>query len=364
MFKDYYKILGIAPSATQEEIKKAYRTQSMRWHPDKNPGVDTTAMMQDINEAYNILKDTATRARYDVEYAKYNSTKFEQKNTAKEEADYDIKDETLKEDIKEARKAAEDYVHEFYASLKKDAKKAAQGAWDEAKGFVIVGLIMTFIALAVMTCSGANPPQGRCQTPSVSKVLPAAQTSDTRHWQKQTFHNAFTLAIPVTVERQTKNSAYGRHLTSRGYQFRDDVVIFNQKGLCDMNQRAMDQYCRIMFTYYQGVPGDCLRKNETEPLDAEYDQLLREMVTGEIGANGRLMGTIKYEWVRVNNANAILVSYRRTGNNFNTTKPVSCKILLAQDNSRMVKIILSYRENEANLWANDFEQVLRSFEWK
>lgn len=134
MFKDYYKILGIAPDATQEEIKKAYRVKSMRWHPDKNPGMDTTAQMQDINEAYNILKDPVTRARYDAEYARFNSTRFEwQKSAPKEEVNYDIKDETLKEDIKEARKAAEDYVREFYASLKNDTKKAARGAWDEMR---------------------------------------------------------------------------------------------------------------------------------------------------------------------------------------------------------------------------------------
>ena len=146
MFKDYYNILGIATNAPKEEIKKAYRTQSMRWHPDRNSGVDTTEQMQDINEAYNILKDSATRSRYDAEYAKFKSTRFEQEQTSNKEAsqetsketEYDIKDETLKEDIKEARKAAEDYVQEFYASLKKDAKKAAEGAWEEAKHFISV----------------------------------------------------------------------------------------------------------------------------------------------------------------------------------------------------------------------------------
>lgn len=104
------------------------------WKSDKNPGMDTTAQMQDINEAYNILKDPVTRARYDAEYARFNSTRFEwQKSAPKEEVNYDIKDETLKEDIKEARKAAEDYVREFYASLKNDTKKAARGAWDEMR---------------------------------------------------------------------------------------------------------------------------------------------------------------------------------------------------------------------------------------
>ncbi|MBQ1667208.1 MAG: J domain-containing protein [Prevotella sp.] len=384
MFKDYYKILGITPAATQEEIKKAYRSQSLQWHPDKNPGMDTTAKMQDINEAYNILKDAATRERYDAEYARFSSTRFEQQKSApKAEANYDINDDTLKEDIKEARKAAEDYVREFYASLKKDTKKAARGAWDEMKGYLIFSVIMSFIVMAVITCSGRQSPAVRLaelnsmdysalltegsdkpSDPPVPRKLPAMQVNDANHWESHTFFNAFSIKVPVTVELQTKDSPYVRQITSRGYQSKDDVVVFNQKGLCNLDQKAQKQYCRIMFSYYQGVPGDFLRRTETEVLDAEYDQLLREMVIGEIGPNGRLMGTINYQWVRINNANAILVSYKRTGNNFDTTIPVNCKMLIIQDNNRFVKMMLSYREKEANLWADDFEQVLRSFEWK
>lgn len=42
---------------------------SMKWHPDKNPDADVTSMMQDINEAYAILKNKEKRHRYDQEYA-------------------------------------------------------------------------------------------------------------------------------------------------------------------------------------------------------------------------------------------------------------------------------------------------------
>ena len=384
MLKDYYKILGITPAATQEEIKKAYRSQSMRWHPDRNPGVDTTAKMQDINEAYNILKDSTTRARYDAEYARFNSTRFEQPRAGKkEEPEYDIKDETLKEDIKEARKAAEDYVREFYASLKNDTKKAVRGAWDEVKGFVIVSIIMSIIVTVVVICTVGRTPTEKLaelntidytamlndQTshpamPPVTRVFPPAETGNAQHWKRQTFFGAFSVAVPVTVERQTKDSPYVRQITSRGYQFQDDVVVFHQKGLGNLNQKAQKQYCRIMFSYYEGDSGDFIRRDETEYIDSDYSQLLCEIVEAEIAPNARLIGSINYQWVRVNNANAIMVTYRRTGNNFDNSIPVSCRMLLLQDNNRFVKMILSYREKEANLWAEDFEQVIRSFEWK
>lgn len=384
MFKDYYKILGITPAATQEEIKKAYRSQSLQWHPDKNPGMDTTAKMQDINEAYNILKDAATRERYDAEYARFSSTRFEQQKSApKAEANYDIKDDTLKEDIKEARKAAEDYVREFYASLKKDSKKAVRGAWDEMKGYLIFSVIMSFIVMAVMTCSGCQSPIERFaelnsmdystlltedldkpSDPPVPRKLPAMQVNDANHWKSHTFFNAFSVKVPVTVELQTKDSPYMKQSIQRGYQTWDNVVIFQQKGLGEMTPKAMDQYCRIMLAYMEGNYGDFLCRDETEYLDSEFRQIIGEMVASCIGPNARLIGTFSYEWVRINNANAIMVTYRRTGNNFDVSIPVSCKMLFMGDNDRSVQMVLSYREKEAGLWEDDFEQVLRSFEWK
>ena len=52
---DAYSILGILVGATLAEIKKAFRKLAMIWHPDKNPGVDTTEKMQKIIAAYTFL---------------------------------------------------------------------------------------------------------------------------------------------------------------------------------------------------------------------------------------------------------------------------------------------------------------------
>ena len=68
MFKDYYKILEISPDADSATVKAAYRKQALRWHPDRHPNMDVKSIMQDINEAYAILKDPRKRARYDEEY--------------------------------------------------------------------------------------------------------------------------------------------------------------------------------------------------------------------------------------------------------------------------------------------------------
>jgi len=64
--RDYYEVLGVSKSATKEEIKKAYRKQALKYHPDKNPG-DKKAEenFKEAAEAYEVLSNDEKRTRYD-----------------------------------------------------------------------------------------------------------------------------------------------------------------------------------------------------------------------------------------------------------------------------------------------------------
>src|ERR1041384_6454785 len=64
--RDYYDILGVGKSASNDEIKKAYRKVAMQYHPDRNPGdKGSEEKFKEAAEAYEILSDNDKKAQYD-----------------------------------------------------------------------------------------------------------------------------------------------------------------------------------------------------------------------------------------------------------------------------------------------------------
>src|SRR5437762_9331183 len=63
--RDYYEVLGIAKSASEDDIKKAFRAKARKLHPDVNKEPDAEAQFKEVSEAYEVLIDVDKRAAYD-----------------------------------------------------------------------------------------------------------------------------------------------------------------------------------------------------------------------------------------------------------------------------------------------------------
>jgi len=79
-YTDYYKILGVSKTASQDDIKKAFKKLAIKYHPDKNPNnKEAEKRFKEINEAYQVLSDPEKRKQYDLlgdnwqQYSNYTS---------------------------------------------------------------------------------------------------------------------------------------------------------------------------------------------------------------------------------------------------------------------------------------------------
>jgi len=110
--KDYYQTLGITPSAELAVIKAVYKALANKYHPDKHTGnkAQADAKMREINEAYEVLSDSAKRASYDASRNKADEAEFEETDESVKQAE-----DTLAQIIQSDWTTAEKY----HASLRK-----------------------------------------------------------------------------------------------------------------------------------------------------------------------------------------------------------------------------------------------------
>jgi len=80
MAEDYYSILGVAKSASADEIKRAYRKLALKYHPDKNPGKESEEKFKKLSEAYAVLSDAEKRQQYDNFGSQAFSQQFSQED--------------------------------------------------------------------------------------------------------------------------------------------------------------------------------------------------------------------------------------------------------------------------------------------
>lgn len=149
--KNYYAILGISPSANSEEIRSAFKKLAIQWHPDKNLSRDTTSQMQEINEAYLVLK-SENRKRYDLVYHQhFGISQKPENNVTSEKRTKENRDfETVAEQYRqEATNYSKKSLSELLELLEVGGKAFKSSLIQSLIGW---GILIILINLSVLMC--------------------------------------------------------------------------------------------------------------------------------------------------------------------------------------------------------------------
>ncbi len=148
MFPNHYNTLQLVRTATREEIKKSYRSLSLKFHPDKNKSVDAHDKFIEINEAYLILYDIEARTKYDAEYDRrfpkndqYKDPEFNFR-MEQDENEFTYQDQDLNNWSKTARNQGKEY-----ASMKFDEFSNLVLQFVGETGFQLGNTILVFLGL-------------------------------------------------------------------------------------------------------------------------------------------------------------------------------------------------------------------------
>ncbi|MFA0507308.1 DnaJ domain-containing protein [Vibrio sp. 10N.222.54.B12] len=144
---NYYEVLGVKHDASIKELKKAYKKEAFKWHPDKNRSSEAHEKMRIINEARLILTDSDARARYDKEYERYQAFKSHSSSTA--ESTYTFNDEILFNWIKNAKEQAKDLAKASIDDLVGMSSAGMSAFYNKVKYPMIFWLL--FLAIMSLT---------------------------------------------------------------------------------------------------------------------------------------------------------------------------------------------------------------------
>ena len=152
-FVDYFELLQLDVVFSNEQLKSAYKKQAIKWHPDKNPNLDTTARMQQINEAFLILNDPDSQERFQREYAKFQQSKQQAKKGQPIQLNYQVVDETLKTRISAARHQAVKLAQQSLDDIIGMSKASGKAIFQRIlTGTVSFGALFVILSLLAKAC--------------------------------------------------------------------------------------------------------------------------------------------------------------------------------------------------------------------
>jgi len=151
---NYYQILGIDPSAKLDEIHKAFRKKAMTTHPDVNKSLNAETEFNQLYQAYNVLKDSAKRLRYDTSLKSTNPSNI----YFEDEVDFDQMSSREKDEYRRKQRAKDEgnFYHNFIKEEHLRKRRAEKINLEQMAikhtGFKVIVVLFTFMLLILGFC--------------------------------------------------------------------------------------------------------------------------------------------------------------------------------------------------------------------
>jgi len=146
----YYDILGLKASATQDEIKRAYRKKAMESHPDVNPSPGAADAFVQVNEAYAILSDAGKRKVYNQKLRDQAARSAGQQYGQATQSAQSARDQAYQHWVQQARAQAKADATKNYQDFKNSKFERTEASVFLYLQFLIVGVFMILASLILM----------------------------------------------------------------------------------------------------------------------------------------------------------------------------------------------------------------------
>ena len=150
MSSTYYDILGLKATATQDEIKRAYRKKAMESHPDVNPSPGASDAFVQVNEAYAILSDANKRKVYNQKLRDQAACSAGQNYAQATQSAQSARDQAYQQWVQQARAQAKADATKNYQDFKNSKFERTEASVFLYLQFLIVGVFMILASLILM----------------------------------------------------------------------------------------------------------------------------------------------------------------------------------------------------------------------
>lgn len=326
--KNYYNILGLSSYEDSQDVVLS-RYKEMTAHLRSQVlSKDVKKQLIEVNEAFLVLSDKELKRKYDYSLSSNSQ------------------DDALLSGISLKHGRAVQFVSE---KLDNAPKKRKKNKWPAVLcGFFLLSALGT----VSRTCTQAYRQEKSSQAEIVELF---SAPSD---WSEYSIDGAIKISVPNSMELRNDYDDYTQWVSNNLGILSSADAVFQQKNLSEMSDDSYQLYARVLIQHYSFSPADVEHHYESPGLTEEDYRNLREMVDEEIKPYS-YVETPTWHWIDLNGTKAIEGKYRRNGEN----GPVKCKFYLLSNYDEMVKMIISYRESDSNLWESDLENVIKTFKW-